>query len=452
MPTAEWNVTFGLGYYNTAYQIIQTNDGGYAVSGMYGPTGNPLYVAIVKYSANGSLLWKQSYNIRFINYPNTGMLQTNDSGFAIVGNQYENRILTLIKTDSIGKIQWKQTYGVSCIASGMTQTSDGGYLIIGDTAYNGKTSPSVLIIKINSLGEIQWKEAYGTGAKYFRAVLEADNGCYVAAGNSFSISTQQFSAWLVKVDNSGNVLWDRKITSTIEPEYQICDNDIFGLTKTVDNGYALAGRINYGNFSGKGGITKGLLIKTDSAGTVLWNKTYDTSGQIQIYSVIQTSDNGYALAGSAFNDMLLIKTDEIGNEQWRQTFGGSQDADVAYSVVETVDDAFALAGKTNPGNTATGGYYYVVKTTSASVFVDSGASSSVQTEEPNSHCELTVVAALLIIIIIGILSFTLMRKHRTHPVAPWTLSSALNLFQNNLLRKRGVYGCYLHRSGVQSFG
>jgi hypothetical protein len=80
-----------------------------------------------------------------------------------------------------------------------------------------------------------------------------------------------------------------------------------------------------------------------------WNKTYDVGGGA--LSVQQTSDGGYILAGysgsnGADNDALLIKTDEDGNEQWNKTFGGLGD-DYAYSVQQTKDGGYILAGTFN---------------------------------------------------------------------------------------------------------
>lgn len=96
LPTIAWNVTFGLPRYNQAHQIIQTQDGGYAVTGMYGGS-LPSNATLVRYDSNGSLLWYQSYDLQLINWPiNTGLLQTNDSGYVIIGNS-QNLILTIVK-------------------------------------------------------------------------------------------------------------------------------------------------------------------------------------------------------------------------------------------------------------------------------------------------------------------------------------------------------------------
>ncbi len=85
-----------------------------------------------------------------------------------------------------------------------------------------------------------------------------------------------------------------------------------------------------------------------------WNRTYGgmSEDQAQISKcVVQTSDGGYALAGytesfgAGWADFWLVKTDSAGNEEWNQTYGGSND-DLAYSVIETSDWGYAIAGRT----------------------------------------------------------------------------------------------------------
>jgi hypothetical protein len=91
------------------------------------------------------------------------------------------------------------------------------------------------------------------------------------------------------------------------------------------------------------------LIKTDIDGNEEWSKTFsgrlDSGGE----SVQQTSDGGFIIAGSCFNDIAnsfdvyLIKTDELGNEQWSQSYGGSN-WEEGYSVQQTSDDGFIIVG------------------------------------------------------------------------------------------------------------
>jgi hypothetical protein len=93
------------------------------------------------------------------------------------------------------------------------------------------------------------------------------------------------------------------------------------------------------------------LIKTDGTGNMQWNKTYGGTGMDHFYSLVETSDGGYALGGytnsfgAGSTDFWLIKTDANGNMEWNQTYGGAE-YDLVSSLVETVDGGYALAGYT----------------------------------------------------------------------------------------------------------
>jgi hypothetical protein len=119
------------------------------------------------------------------------------------------------------------------------------------------------------------------------------------------------------------------------------------LVNTSDGGYALAGS----TFSYGAGSFDFWLVKTDLAGTELWNKTYGGGGDDEAYSVIQTNDSGYAVAGftnsygNGGNDFWLVKTDSGGNKVWSQPYGGTSD-DKAYCVVQANGGGYALAGST----------------------------------------------------------------------------------------------------------
>lgn len=399
----EWDTTFGLGYYNIAHQIIQAKDGDYVVAGMYGRS-NPLNATIAKYNANGKLQWYRSYELQFMNYPmNTALLQTNDSGYAIVGNKYQTLALTLIKTDPNGTIQWSQTYPGSYLALGMAQTSDGGYLITAFTStLSTETHRKEALIKTDASGKMQWSKTFETG--HFKVAVQANDGNYVVAGGNR----------IVKVDTSGNILWDKELPPVLpnDPQqYRYSANDIYSLTKTTDRGYALAGHAFNKNNSNQE-TSAAVLIKTDSAGAIQWNKTYGADRQTWIFSIVQTSDNGYALAGMAHTvpnstlnefsqtDMMLIKTDANGNEQWIQTFGGSQETDIAFSVIESTDGGFALAGQNKPGTRYNESYYYIVRTTHFSS-TDSPTTNSPPIENPALSIE--ILAAIIAILVAAII-------------------------------------------------
>jgi hypothetical protein len=119
--------------------------------------------------------------------------------------------------------------------------------------------------------------------------------------------------------------------------------------QTSDGGYILAGWTTGSNGAGNVDFC---LLKTDTDGNKQWDKTFGGTGDDWAVSVQQTTDGGYILVGetesygAGGSDVWLVKADSRGNEQWNKTFGGT-DYDGAYSVQETTDGGYILAGCTD---------------------------------------------------------------------------------------------------------
>lgn len=143
------------------------------------------------------------------------------------------------------------------------------------------------------------------------------------------------------------------------------DDDAHSVIQTSDGGYAIAGETN--SF-GAGG-NNAWLVKTDSSGNMQWNETYGGAGSDEAYSVVKTSDEGYAIAGGTTSfgatkgDFWLVKTDASGILQWNETYGGVGGS-TAQSITQTNDGGFALAGYVDSSGTAGTGKidFYLVKT------------------------------------------------------------------------------------------
>jgi hypothetical protein len=146
---------------------------------------------------------------------------------------------------------------------------------------------------------------------------------------------------MIKTDASGNEMWSKTIGS---PE----NDSAFSVQQTDDDGFIIAGVTSSFGMGGRDVY----LIKTDASGSEMWSKTFGGADQDYGYSVQQTDDSGFIIAGRTLSfgdgdgDAYLIKTDASGNELWSQTFGGAKD-DNGYSVQQTKDGGFIIAGSTH---------------------------------------------------------------------------------------------------------
>jgi len=125
----------------------------------------------------------------------------------------------------------------------------------------------------------------------------------------------------------------------------------YTLLQTPDGGFVLAGETeSWGN-----GLSDMLLVKTDPNGVLLWYKTYGGPGFEYAHALIQTLDGGFALVGSTTSygagsrDMWFVKTDIDGLMQWNKAFGGTG-YDYASALLQTPDGGFVIAGSVNNGD------------------------------------------------------------------------------------------------------
>ena len=268
------------------------------------------------------------------------VIETSDGGFAFVGYAIlgGKDDVCLVKTDSAGNEQWKQMYGGSewDKAYSVVQTSDGGYAIAGMTWSFGSGGGDFWLVKTDASGLVQWNQTYsGSSADTGYSMVQTSDGGFVIVGSTFfSTNPGSYDFWLVKTDSAGTLQWDQNYGG---PEFE----EAYSVVQTSDGGYAIAGKES-GDF---------WLVKTDSAGIMQWNQTYGGTDPDSVYSVVETNDGGYAIVGDAGNswsedcDILLVKTDASGNELWNQTYGGILH-DYGRSMVETSDGGFAIVGYT----------------------------------------------------------------------------------------------------------
>jgi len=265
----------------------------------------------------------------------------------------------LIKTNDSGIEQWSQTFGESNSDFGYSvrQTTDGGYIVAG-SAYSPASHDDVYMVKTDSSGNELWSQTYGgTSVEIGYEVCQTSDGGYIITGETRSYGAGGRDVYLIKTDASGNELWSQTIGG-------IWNDEGFCVQQTSDGGYIITGYTrSYG-----AGNSDVFLIKTDASGNTTWTRTFGAGAGDNSYSVQQTADGGYIIAGvyqSGDYDVYLIKTDESGNSEWTQTYGGISH-DWGMSVYQTSDNGYIITGHTS-NNTAGGTDAYMVKTDASGI-------------------------------------------------------------------------------------
>ncbi len=273
--------------------------------------------------------------------------QTRDGGYIIVGSirSYTPGMGSmyyyahLIKTDTNGNEQWNRTFEHIGLknAYSVQQTSDGGYILTSavDSYPNWRRETNPVLVKTDFNGSIEWHKTIGArGNDDVMSVRQTYDGGYILAGFSYS---DRDHAWLIKTDENGSEQWNE--TFAVPKPYNACS-----VWQTPDGGYILtSGTDLYG-----AGSTDAWVIKTDVNGKQEWNRTFGSDFFDTVYSIEQTLDGGYLLAGSVnSNDTgycaCLVKTDANGSEQWNRTIGPGLMARIS-SIWQTRDGGYVLAG------------------------------------------------------------------------------------------------------------
>jgi len=346
-PVVEWDKTFGGSDFDCAWSVQQTSDNGYILAGFtmsFGAGGKDFW--LVKTDQNGNKEWDKTFGGSASDFA-LSVQQTSDNGYILAGGTVSfgagDWDFWLIKTDQNGNKEWDKTFGGSenDSACSVQQTSDNGYILAGTTESFGAGDRDFLLIKTDQNGNKEWDKTFGGSyPEQAYSVQQTFDGGYIVAGFTESFGAGDFDFWLIKTDQNGNKEWDKTFGgSYLDIAYSV--------QQTFDGGYIVAG--NTKSFGA--GWEDFWLVKTDQNGNKEWDKTFGGSFYDPVASVQQTSDGGYIVAGGTFSfgagkeDFWLVKTDPIGNKEWDKTFGGSED-DCALSVQQTSDGGYIVAGGT----------------------------------------------------------------------------------------------------------
>lgn len=318
---SQWNLVFDdheLYPGGTMMEGIQTSDGGFVVVGTESLPmgGTPGFM--FKLDPNGSVLWYKVFSaLSSLN----AVIETSDGGFLMGGYAYSPYpgFYTFVKTDGNGDFQWARKYatGVMDAVETLVETPS-GYLFgvnkIGMLSLDGDT--------------MRWQSRILQGNGSANDLAVASDGYLVCGSGQQGLVFGGTDMGVEKVDFQGNVIWNKAIGES--------DTDIaYSCLASQDGGALIAG---WTRSFATGGTILGFLTKLDSAGTLLWTKSYGASSFL--YDIHEKPNGNLICTGSTFSDLLLMETDPNGNVLWAKTYGQG----FVRSLEPTSDGGYFLAG------------------------------------------------------------------------------------------------------------
>lgn len=384
----KWVKTFGGSKNESAKAIVNTQDGGYAVLG-YSQSNdgdindNPIEnydYWLLKFDINDNLQWNKTYGGSLDDRGND-IIQAQDGGYVLVGYSKSAdedvtvnagaHDLWITKLNASGSISWEKSLGYigSDKAQTITQTSDGGYFVVGllDVTASGGAGNSRSTqhaggdywgVKLDASGNIQWTKYFGgNNSETPYDTIETNDGGLIIVGTSDSTDVDitnnkgQYDFWIVKISATGSLIWEKSFGGTgIDEAYSI--------TEAENSNFMILGKTfsDDVDVSQNKGQADAWLIKIDSNGNLLWEKTYGGSGFDSGHGITRAQDGEYVITGSSRsqdgdlsvnngqNDVFVLKVSSTGDTIWEYSLGGT-DADFAFDVIEKANNEIILVGE-----------------------------------------------------------------------------------------------------------
>ncbi|MFK8060645.1 MAG: T9SS type A sorting domain-containing protein [Polaribacter sp.] len=355
--TIEWQKTIGGSGIDIFTSMVQTSDGGYFVGGysLSNASGDKTQNSsssvnnsdywVVKLSASGVIEWQKTLGGDLAEELHS-VAQTSDGGYILGGHSNSNisgnktanskggSDYWIVKLTSTGTVEWQKTIGGSKTdrwVKKIFQTQDGGY-VLGGQSFSGssasgpdgdKTEPNrgngdYWVLKLSTIGNIEWQKTIGGSlADTCNDIIQSNTGGFLVIGSSDSGKTGDKTetrrggysisdVWIVKLDNGGDISWDKTIGGT---SYD------YGLSavQDSDNNYILGMRSNSNTSGEKTEDSKGFydfwVLSISESKTINWQKTIGGGDDDDLLKIIKGANNDYVLAGNSGSNISGDKTE-----------------------------------------------------------------------------------------------------------------------------------------------
>ncbi len=347
-PSIQWQKCLGGSTIDEGFSVRQILDGGYIiagytqsnngdVSGLHNNMSNFPDFWVTRLDYNGIIKWQKCLG-GSINDLAYSVKQTLDGGFIIAGESNSNdgnvsgnhglKDSWIIKLDSTGTIKWQKSLGgsVSDWTESIQLTNDKGFILAGTSSSNNGDvtgnhgNSDCWIVKLDSSGIIEWQKSYGSiDYESAYSIQQTTDKGYIFLGTSGAIGGDvtfnhgNADFWVVKLDSLGNLVWQKSLGGSDSE----VGSDIF---QTTDKGYIAVGHTQSydGDVSANhpGGSTDYWIVKLDSLGIITWEKCLGGSMNDFATSVEQCTDGSYVILGHTMSNDGDITGNHAGVDGW----------------------------------------------------------------------------------------------------------------------------------------
>ncbi|MBK6914186.1 MAG: hypothetical protein IPH11_11270 [Ignavibacteriales bacterium] len=332
-----WAKTFGNIWDDEGLSITETGDHGFAITGyirFYEIDHFQKDILLLRLDENGDSLWMKSFD--FDNHDDIGrsIIETSDDAFVVAGSAWDiprHEACYILKTDGDGNFLWDNKTGLDGDNESFYSVMENElltYVAVGDISLG--TPPIFLIKSYSSSGTdgIGWSS---TDYDYGYSIIRR-HGL-----DGYAVAGVKDAGWVL-------LLTKNSLRPEMYNRYSM-GAAAYSIDATYDSSYIVTGY----STSQPSDI---LLIKYDKNGTMKWLKSFGGDSADIGYSVLETNDRGFIIAGSTESfgsggkDVYIVRTDSLGEEIWTMTIGGTDD-DEARSIKKTFDGGYIISGSTS---------------------------------------------------------------------------------------------------------
>lgn len=350
VPTLHWQWTDGGSDGVVIQDVVVTSDGGVVCVGFESNSNGSQDVLVRKLDRDGEERWAERIGGEGHDAA-IGVTESESGDLLFCGGSVsagsESMDAVVGRIDSGGDLAWYEAIGrngTNDAVHAVTQGEDGGYVVGGGTQYVGGASGDGVgrLCKVTESGTVEWDETYDDDhAGEIHDVVATDDGGYAFVGTRASSDGVDGRAWLGVVAEDGTLEWSRT--------YGGAGSRIgYSLIET-DGGYAFAGTTT----PPARAEPTAWVVTVDDRGDLEWERTYGSGNADLALSIAAGPGGGYSLAGwtddGSADGGWLLQLDSVGDLVWEETVGG---ASARFNSHARIGDSYAVGGYSGGSGTA----------------------------------------------------------------------------------------------------